>query len=386
VSNGSGTTLDVRGASLTATAVRAALRTAINNVHADVVATGSIDENVHPIEYALFANTAGVIDGNAYGVLLNKAGVAVNGFPSQPQPPFSDVPSSDARLNDIHVFNHQSSIREVVALVKAGGAVSDSVGAILQLLNQHPDSEDFITIDTASDYYGGYYTGNPVADAQLLVGKAILAGEFVGSGLDTSRNGITQDIIDWAEAYTGGLLGNLSFDEGWQCNGDSMAHVQKGAIGFKIDATTDSRLTDCRVNGLVNHGLTGSQLCGNYQFSHPAATLPGYNGAHARGFSFAGSKRIRVRDSYAAGVESVHGNAVAFDVFTDSNNIDMNWCSASFITSDHHDATGFHLGGETSFSDLQQWCAILISAPRGRAAQIWDEEGVRNNIRQEHCT
>lgn len=388
VYSNSSTTLDVRGGSLSAADVRASLRSAINNVFDDVMATGRIDATAHPTEYALFANTRQIVDGNSYGVLLNKAGIAVNDFPTQPQAPFTEIPSSDVVLNKVDVYNQESFVREVVALIKGGAAVSDSVGAILQLLNRHPDTGEYITITPGPDYHSSVYTGNPVSDAQLLVGKSLLAGEFVGSGLDNSRNGITADIIDWAEAPATSelrLLSNLTSDEGWQCNGDSMAHVQKGAIGFKIDATTDASLVECSVNHLVNHGASGSTVCGAYVISHPAATIPGYNGAHARGYTFAGSKRVRVRDSYVAGVNSSHGNALGFDVFTDSSDIRLNRCSASFINAQTKDATGFHLGGETSFSDLQQWCASLITAPRGRAAQVWDEEGVRNKIKVEHC-
>jgi len=381
VSAGSSTTLNVRGTALSAADVRTALRNAINNVYADVMATGSINKAAHPVEYALFANVAGLIDGNAYGVLLNKAGVAVNGFPSRPKPPFSEGPSKNVELIDVNVYHHQSSIREVVALVKAGSVVSDSVGAILQLLNQHSDSGAYVTLDPS----GAYYTGNPVADAQLFVGKAILTGELASSGLDTSRNGVTSDVVAWAEAHTDGSLTALAADESWQCNGDSMAHVQKGAIGFKIDGTNNARLTDCSVNGLTNFGPAGSSACGAYKFSHPAATLPGYNGAHARGFTFAGSKHITVRSSYAAGVKSTHGNAIGFDIFTDSTNVDLTDCSASLVTADAHNATGFHLGGSTSFSDLRRWCATLITAPHGTALQVWDENGVKNDVHAENC-
>jgi len=381
---GSSTNLDVRGGQLSVDDVRDNLRNAINNVFADVLADGEINHTAHPVEHALFANVLGVIDGNSYGVLTNKNGVAVNDFPDQPKAPFTSRPSTNVRITNVDIYDLQSNIHEIVALVKGGAAVSDSRGSIFQLLNKDHLTGEYVTLETECDYYTANYKGNPVADAQLLVAKAIANDEFLDSGLDVSRNGITPDIIEWAEGYTNSPLSDID-DEGWQCNGDSMAHVQKGAIGFKIDGTADARLEDCSVNGVRNKGAPGSRACGLYTFSHPAATIAGYNGAHARGYTFAGSKKITVKNCYAAGIQSDHGDAYGFDVFTDSYDIDLTGCSASFINSDNEDAIGFHLGARTTFSNLKNWCSTHVTAPMGRAAEVWDQNGAHNGVSRERC-
>jgi hypothetical protein len=233
------------------------------------------------------------------------------------------------------------------------------------------------------------YTGNVILNAQMLVGKAILEGEFFNSPLSTIRSKVSQAMIDWAEA--GGTadpvrqLGSLTATEGWQCNGDSMAHVQKGAIAFKIDASVDVRISECSVNGLSNVGHAASPLCGDYEFSHPAATLPGYNGAHARGFSFSGSSRVRLNKVSVVDVESTHGHAYGYDIFTDSSDIRLQNTVAFLIRSQHDNATGYHLGGTTSYSNLQNYCAAAVSAPEGTALAVWDEGGNRNNYRNDRC-
>jgi len=383
---GSSTTLSVQGVPLGIADIKASLKNTINNVFADVMADGVINQNTHPVEYALFANPEGVIDGNSYGVLLNKIGVAVGGFPTRPHAPQFEKPSSDVLIRHVQVRDQRSMIREVVALKLGGGAVSDSHGAILQLLNRHPTTHDPITISSLDESVAEY-TGNPVANAQIFVAKAYLNGEFASSGLTNSRNGIGQPIIDWVEAGGSGSptakLEDLAI-EGWQCNGDSMAHVQKGTIGFKIDAAKNVRIMDSLVDDISNIGLTGSMSCGSYEYSHPDATLPYYNGAHVRGFSFAGSEGVSLQRCSVTNAHSVYGNAIGFDIFTDSIDVDLTNCDVVALHADTFNATAFHLGGATSYSKLQNYCAAYITAG-DVALDVWDEDGVRNTMRNQRC-
>jgi hypothetical protein len=380
------TTLRVQGVDLDISAIKTALKTSINNVFSDVIATGVIDVLAHPIDYALYANPEGVIDGNSYGILLNKIGVAVLGFPSRPHAPNFVKPSSDIYLRHVSVSNQHSKIREVVALRLGGGAVNDGAGAIFQLLNLHPVTQQPITISSL-DQSQAEYTGNPVADAQAFIAKALLAGDFAGSGIDNSRNKIGQPIIDWIEAGNTGApeakLATLAI-EGWQCNGDSMAHVQKGAIGFKIDSSLNVRIVDSYADDVLNIGLAGSTVCGDYEYSHPDATLPYYNGAHARGFSFAGSQGVRLQRCSVTNIESDYGNAIGFYIFTDSIDVDLTNCDAVAISALIHNSTAFHLGGETSYSKLQNYCAAFITAG-DVALDVWDEDGVRNTMHNARC-
>lgn len=382
----SSVTLAVQTSVLSVSDVRSALVDAINAVHGDVVAQGSIDAETHPDEHALFSNPSGLIDGNAYGVLLNKVGVAVNDFPSQPKPPYSEHSASGALLKNILVTNLLTEIREVVGVRHCSAISSDSVGAILQLLNTHDGQ--MLTI-SSEDESEAEYTGNVVANAQLLVAKAIHSGEFVDSALDTSRNSIRCEVVAWAEA--GGTaapeakLSNLLEYGGWQCNGDSMAHVQKGAVGFKIDGVVQTTVEDCHVSVLENRGAAGSPRCGPYDISHPAATQVGYNGAHARGMSFAGDEDVLVHFCSVSGVRSYNGDAYGYDVFTDSTNVDFDQNDAFLITADHGNAVGFHLDRNTGFSDIERYCSLLVRAPNGHSYAVWNEQGCQNIVGDENC-
>ena len=126
VATGSTTTLTVQGTALTATQIRDDLRNAINNAYEDIITDGLgfIDETEHPDEYALFHNKYGIIDGNSYGYLVNKFGVAVNGFPYQPE-----SPSKNIMFRDVHILSQRAFINEIIALKQNGKPAIDPVGA-----------------------------------------------------------------------------------------------------------------------------------------------------------------------------------------------------------------------------------------------------------------
>lgn len=324
VRRGSTTTLRVNGVDITPAQALAALHTAIERVHHDLIVAPSpttdrarIDGANHPDEYGLFHNPHGIVDGNSYSFLTNQIGVAVNGFPTR-------AANDGARLvifKNVHVRDQQSFINEVVALNTGSGPATDPVGAVWQTQNRHPDTGAPLTVDALGD--AARYRGNVVANAQALVAKAVHAGDFAASRLDVSRSSITPAMIRWVEGEPDALTlaAVVGTDAGYLCNGDSMFHVNKGAIGFKIDAASVALMYNTSVHGLVNGGAAGSSRCGDYSGSrsHPAATLTGYGGAHARGYSFAGSRGVFLRDAQVRNVRADNGNAIGLEVLTDTD-------------------------------------------------------------------
>lgn len=314
----SATTLTVDGDVLDASTIQADLRAAINDTHADLIADPwlvegrpRIDVIRHPETYALFHNKHGVVDGNSYSFLVNQVGVAVNGFPVTPDAPHS---ARDIRFDDVHVVDQVASISEVPALAVGGGPATDPVGAVFQTRNRHPDTGALITITP-----GDRFTGNVVANAQALVAKAAANGEFDGSHLSTTRLSMSAQVLDWVE-------GRSTFDDAglhYLCNGDSMFHVNKGAIAFRMDGARNVRLVRTSVTGLTNLGAGGSTICGDYRdgTSHPGATLPGYGGSTTRAYSFAGSHDVSVVRPSVRDVRSVAGPAIGFDLLTDSSTV-----------------------------------------------------------------
>jgi len=315
---GDSTTLTVDGDVLDAATINADLQTAINNAHADLVADPflvdgrpQIDPSRHPDTYALFHNEPGVVDGNSYSFLVNHLGVAVSGFPVTPD---ADHAARDIRFDDVTVIDQVASIREVPALEVDGGPAIDPVGAVFQTRNRHPDTGAFITITP-----DGRFVGNVVANAQALVAKAAANGAFDGSHLDTTRLNISTDVLDWVEGRSTFEGSGLTY----LCNGDSMFHVNKGVIAFRVDGARHVRMEQTSVTGLTNLGAGGSTICGNYRngTSHPDATLRGYGGSTTRGYTFAGSHDVQLVQPTVSDVTSAAGPVIGFDLLTDSSDV-----------------------------------------------------------------
>lgn len=323
VSAGSSTTLTVQGRSLGAADVQAALRDAINAVHEDVISNGRgfIDNTKHPGEYALFHNKHGIVDGNSYGYLVNPLGVATGGFPFKPAQPARDI-----TLQNVHILSQHAFINEVVALRQGNKPVIDPIGAVFMVRNQHPSTGAPLTVSSPDDATA-HYTGNVLANAQALVAKAALAGEFPAF-LDVSRLSITPAVLHWIES--GEPLASIaSGANGYFCNGDTMFHVNKGVIGFKMDGAADVVLRNTSAHALENLGVAGSQICGAYQFSHPQATLPGYGGAKVRGYSFAGATGVTLTNAEADRLKAAGGSTIGFDVLTDTTGVSFQTCSVN---------------------------------------------------------
>ncbi len=325
--NGSPTTLQVDGRTLDVHDVQAELRTAINNTHTDIIASpnvvrgrAQIDPVAHPVEYGLFHNRHGVVDGNSYSFLINSVGVAVNGFPSTPDG-VTTIPAENIFFRNVHVQGQRAFVNEVPAISVAGVAAIDPIGAVFQIRNLDPATGEPVTISDMDDA-AARYTGNPVANAQAFVAKANLNGEFGSSQLDLSRLNIPASVLDWVEAEPGAeTLAEAGVT--YVCNGDSMFHVNKGAIAFKMDAARDVHLVNTSVTGLHNLGEAGTTRCGDYLegTSHPSATLPGYGGAVVRGYTFAGTHHALVADATVRDITAHAGSAFGFDIITDSGNV-----------------------------------------------------------------
>jgi hypothetical protein len=317
-------TLDLPTGSLSIQAIRGGLVEAINNVYEDVITNGGfINATEHAADFNLFNNPFRVVDGNAYGILTGAAGVQVNGYPSV------DVanPSIDVTIRNVELENLHSAVSEIPTLANSEGKeVIDPIGAVFMLRNAPNGLSNTLTTNDLNSHY----MGNVLANAQLIVAKGIEAGAFAqGSFLDVSRNTIDRDIIDWAESGQplSDLVGTPGIDDGlgafdWFYNGDTMFHVNKGSIGFKLDGSEDLYLDNLKVEGLRSFGLPGSSEAGNYgDRGHPKQSLPGYNGAASIAFSFAGTENVLANGLYAENVFSDWGEVYGVRIFNGSRNI-----------------------------------------------------------------
>jgi len=133
------------------------------------------------------------------------------------------------------------------------------------------------------------------------------------------------------------------------------------------------------VNGLVNLGPEGSTVCGDYLegFSHPRASLYGYGGSAVRGYTFAGSTNVQVKQSKAINLRAVQGPAVGFDVMTDSSDVPFvrsvahNVVAGSVEPMDPSGSTppakaiGFRVSAKAHGVTIDRGCAEGLSGARG---------------------
>ncbi len=376
--------LTVAGALRYVSAIKQELRDAMNNVYTDVMEQGYINSVSHPHEYDLFNNPNHLPDGNTYGFLLNKAGVAVNGFPSKPAG--WSRPSRGVTMRNCRVFDVQCTPLEVAAVNVGNTAVIDPAGAVWRL-RQTSNGQPVTITSFGPD---AQYVGNVLADAQALVAKAKLHGLFPKS-LDVRRSNMNQPIIDWIEATPGSpeswISSWLNPTKPWLCNGDDMFHVMKGAIGFKLDASVDTVVDRCVVESLANTGLPADDVCGDYSQSqsHPLATTLGYGGADTRGFSAAGSENLYIHNSIAHNLHSNHGNVYGVDIFTDSSRVEaIDVDISGVVQGQGKQGIAYHLGPHTMENLVRRYCSDHVPRPvlddgmdndlakEGRCAQMED--------------
>jgi hypothetical protein len=127
-------------------------------------------------------------------------------------------------------------------------------------------------------------------------------------------------------------------------------------------------------------------MCGTYDKSHPQATLDGYGGSAARGYTFAGSSLVRVSNSHVIDLSAKAGSAIAFEILTDSRNVkifhsyvqnvDAGWDfapSADSPTAGSH-ATAFHIGPDAANVKIRSACGDDLYA-YGHTDIVDDESG-----------
>lgn len=161
-------------------------------------------------------------DGNAYGLVLNVNGVAVNELPSERAETAEG--NTNIFLYNIKITEIKTAAKEIVALsneseidvsIEAYGTKSQVgiFGAILDITNiLNPDHT---------------YKSNALSDALFIIDRC------------KNRNKISSEVFDWAEGIIKfeDIVKKTQDDETglyFRLGGDSMSHVMKGTMGIFI--------------------------------------------------------------------------------------------------------------------------------------------------------
>ena len=311
------------------------------NVYEDIVTNRRkfISRNTHPDEYDLFHNWENMMDGNVYGIVFNKLGVAVNAFPTREGIDDPEKFSQNICIDDVHIESLRGCHIETLTLKgtpKEDGSIppqNDPIGSVFQIFNQEPGTPGteyqrrYLTI-SSGNWYNAQYIGTVISNAQAVVAKAVHHDLFANAHLDVSRNSINNDTISWIEADPdtdeAQVYNLLDLTDGIYCNVDVMFHIAKGNIGFKLDNVNGLHMSNSGIENLENRGPLGSLDCNYSEDEHmPLTYYPGYNGADARGVSIAGSQSVNLYNVYTKEVIAYAGSAYGIDVHTDSTEIDI---------------------------------------------------------------
>lgn len=309
----------------------------------------------------LFKNTEGVVDGTCYGFLVNPKGVAVNTFLNDRNTPKA-FETTNVHMINCSVNNLKGNIREIIGLANPeGGMQVDTAGALLQFFNG-------VSSETSGKYT---YAGTTLSEVQIELSKikkdlddAMTNTSFLGTlnihpGIhfwqtDTSNyfEFIEEGSIQLFYSNTDPIMiegGNVIYD--LKCNGDSMFHVNKGVIGYRIDGASTLCISNCSANNIENIGQSGSNLCGSYITSHPAT-----EGTHCVGYT--GS------DCFGAVFNAVNDNKVAN--FNISNVVSANGCAHGIVVQNESVSSTFQdviIGPVTSEAEFDGSRAMLPNIP-----------------------
>ena len=273
-----------------------ALESNLNIAYTEIMATGQTT-------IPLFRNDGQIPDGNIYGFLIHPPGVAVNDLVTEQEIDWS----RNVYLNRTRLENIKCDVHEIIALSgKDGkGAQNDVAGAVLQI--------DKITDEE------GKYKGTVLSDLQIALAEIGLQ-----LGVSLGKSNITADVIIWANNGTN-IQTLLDMGYKYKCNGDSMFHVNKGAIGYRFDGVDNLTVVKCSVKNLVNEGRLGNAvLDGKYVRSHDNQTREGYCGSDTTGISYSYCRNVCQTRTCVEEIVSYNGDSVAISIINGSHCVNIN--------------------------------------------------------------
>jgi len=268
-------------------------------------------------------NISGLIDGNTYGILFNPEGVAV-------ESPLSNRDShkaneiSNVYMENVSINGIDGNIVEVLGIINSNGSVVDTAGSLLRW--------DEINND-------GKYNGTNLSDTQIELAR------YVDTLDDNTKKAfgtlnIDKGIMEWKDNeetylkvdnnklnlyYRDDILEIDGIPVSYDiiCNRDTMSHINKGVIGFKIDGVNSLYMCNCQVNNISNDGVNGSEKIGSYLYGSPQQTgsLIGYNGDKTYGFMLSAINDAKINNTYVTDIRSKYSSAVGFCLQNNSHNV-----------------------------------------------------------------
>ena len=258
------------------------------------------------IEFPL-GNDSGLADGLNYGVVINSRGVAINGFTACCSSEKSNgILSENVYIDNIKIKDIVALPEEVVSIAKEGKPVVMGFGSILRLGELTDLSSTDGTVEK-SPFSNFVFS---LADKLRFFPNDTIF--FAPTNLYSY-----EWIIDW---YLGKTVEKNIFrliemnNTELYCNADTMNHVQKGTMGFRIQGVNKGLFKQIVISNIQNLGDYGSSQIGDYNKSHPKATLPNYGGNICRGFAISNAENVNIKNCTVSRILSKTGSAYGIDI------------------------------------------------------------------------
>jgi len=209
---------------------------------------------------------ARLIDGNAYGVLINSRGVAVNGFDEEASALDDNMPDSEQVLIvDTKIDKTFANVDEVPALFDTrdgqAGPIVDTSGALIRLSSYYDCEQELFGIDNFANDFAD--TMAMLLRMQLHIVKlreevraAITPNEEPLAPFEVAR--VPTEVLALLDFDL--ACSQLPFANGdlvWKRNGDSMFHVNKGVFGGLWQGVSLLCVRNVEINEVANCGERG---------------------------------------------------------------------------------------------------------------------------------
>ena len=314
-----------------------------------------------------FGNPTGLSDGSAmYGLVFHRLGSAVEALGAQDEP-FTGPEHENITVQDVTITGLRHHTVTVPALVFADGTrIQGPVRDVLEITD--------MVSNLVSPALGRYH-GNLLSDAYLAFWKLsnvfyaahVLdssCGNF-GSNLTSNYAGCDgtvvngnlngRDIIMLQKKYFGGVSMSSTF-YAWattpgatfttllqrspdvykrrqerhyiSCGGDTMFHVNKGAIGIRVEFVSNVKLSNVKVRDVRNTADAGHWLCGEQyripktmELVKPQQILlnGGDRGADVQGIALAKVDGVWLNNVSVSALQSLEGSTTGVGLVSDKN-------------------------------------------------------------------
>lgn len=263
--------------------------------------------------------------GGAYGLVLNKEGVAVNGFLTVQ--PDGDVGNSNIQVDGLCIDMIKSATIEVVGVSNPNAVENGTYGGG-GAFQTGPVGDVFRIDDLTTS--SGLYKATALSNAQIFVAVN-------GAPENIGTTNISSEIINWAlsgDKNYGKIDINTILTEPPTnnlyrlYNGDAMAHVDKGNIGLWLQGGNDIEITNTQIMNISQNSLSSKGTSNDYptpnHISHPAQKLPYYGGGTTRGMAISSCKNITLNKTNINLLNSMSNNTIGIDYIGVNTNITTN--------------------------------------------------------------